>query len=146
MNRFSRSRCSPVARRLPRRRGTVLVAALICLLVVTALVGALLKGALLARRHLHQERNLRQTELLLQAGVDRAQARLTADRGYQGETWAPPEGALPMAAQITIRPLPVQDDQNQQFEVSAEYPLGSEYSVRRSRLLSSTFHSNPPEE
>ena len=73
-----------------KRRGTVLVAALVCLLVVMAMLGAMLRGTLRAHRELHNERDLRQTELLLQAGSGRAVFRLAKDANYRGETWSLP--------------------------------------------------------
>ena len=59
-------------RRECRRTGAVLVVALVCLFIVMSLLGGMLKGALRERRQLGQQRDLRQTELLLEAGVDRA--------------------------------------------------------------------------
>src|SRR2546423_6395914 len=76
------------------RQGAVLVAALVCLLVVMAMLGAMLKGTLLAQRQLHRERDLRQTELLLQAGSDRAAYRLASDANYRGETWNLPANVI----------------------------------------------------
>ena len=63
--RFHSSR-RPIRRRTrPRRNGLMIVAALVCLLIVTSIVGSMLQGALRARRQLHAERNRRQAELLL---------------------------------------------------------------------------------
>src|SRR5215212_2333351 len=76
------------------RQGAVLVAALVCLLIVMAMLGAMLKGTLIAQRQLHRERDLRQTELLLQAGSDRAAYRLGTDAQYHGETWKLPAKAI----------------------------------------------------
>src|SRR6476660_7947859 len=70
-----------------RRHGAVLVAALVCLAIIVAMIGSMLVTALAASRQLHAERDLRQCELLLQAGVDRAAYRLATERTYRGETW-----------------------------------------------------------
>src|SRR4029079_10724341 len=76
-----------VSFRSRRRRGTVLIAAIVCLAIIVAMVGSMLAAALAAGRQLRAERDLRQCELLLQAGVDRAAHRLATERDYQGETW-----------------------------------------------------------
>src|SRR5881227_3826668 len=70
-----------------RNRGAVLIAALVCLAIIVAMVGSMLVAALAAGRQLHAERDLRQCDLLLQAGADRAAYRLATDRDYRGETW-----------------------------------------------------------
>ena len=118
-----------------RRRGAVMVAALFCLLIVMAMIGTMLQGALRARRQLHTERNLRQAELLLQAGADRASFRLASEAGYQGETWAPPREATVGRGQVTIEALRDSDTKPWRVHIVAEYPLGSERSIRRSRTF-----------
>lgn len=54
------------------RRGAVLIVALVCMLVMMSIVGGMLQGAVLARRQLHEQRDLRQAEAILEAGADRA--------------------------------------------------------------------------
>jgi hypothetical protein len=44
------------------RRGAVLVVALVCLLVMMTILSQMLFGSMRARRQLHPERDLRQTE------------------------------------------------------------------------------------
>jgi prepilin-type N-terminal cleavage/methylation domain-containing protein len=66
------------------RKGLVLIAALVCLLIVTSLITTMLQGALRARRQLRAERDRRQTELLVEAGADRAAARMTVDSSFRG--------------------------------------------------------------
>ena len=57
------------------RRGAVMVLALVALAVAAALAAAVLRSALLARRALRTEHDLRQIERLLVAGADAARAR-----------------------------------------------------------------------
>lgn len=118
------------------RRGAVLVAALVCLLIVMALLGAMLQGALRARRQLHAERDLRQAELLLQAGMDRAADRLANDADYRGETWDLPAASIVGGGkgQATIEASRSSDDEPWRVRVISEYPLGDELSIRRSRI------------
>lgn len=120
-----------------RPRGAVLVAALVCLLVVMSIVGAMLQGAVRARRHLHVERDRRQCELLVQAGADRAAFRLSAEPEYRGETWLAPAvlGAGRGDGQVAIEASRDGEDQPWQVRVVAEYPRGGELSIRRSRTF-----------
>ena len=120
-----------------RRRGVVLVAALVCLLVVTALLGNLLLGTLRTGRQLHAERDLRQCELLLQAGVDRAALRLAREADYRGETWTLPAAAIAGTGDglVTVEVNRAADNQLPQLSIVAEYPVGGERSIRRSRTI-----------
>jgi hypothetical protein len=97
-----------------------------------------LLSALRNTRQLHAERNLRQCALLLQAGVDRALLRMARDPGYTGETreLSPAEIIDQGAGQITIAVQSATADSPAQLKVAAEYPVGNEFSVRRSRTLS----------
>ena len=124
-----------------RRRGTVLVAALVCLLIVIALLGSMLQGTLRIRRQLHAERDRRQTELLLLAGAQRAAFRLAAEADYRGETWKLPADNIISHGdgQVTITATREADDQPWRLSVVAEYPVGSPASIRRS----STFNIQP---
>jgi hypothetical protein len=120
-----------------RRRGAVLMAALVCLLIVMAMLNAMLQGALNARRQLHRERDLRQTELLLQAGIERAAFQFAANPAYRGETWelAAEEIAARGAGHVQIEVMPTTNGEPRPFRVVAEYPIGSETSIRRSHTL-----------
>jgi hypothetical protein len=119
------------------RRGAVLVAALVCLLIVMAMLGAMLRGTLRARMQMHVQRDLRQCELLLEAGVERAAFRLASEADYRGETWAVPADSVVGSGegQVTIAATRAADDQPWQLSVAAEYPLGSDSSIRRSRTV-----------
>jgi hypothetical protein len=124
------------ARRAPRH-GAVLVAALVCLLVVTGIVGGMLRGAIHGRRQLHAERDLRQTELLLAAGVARAAHRLADEPEYDGETWRLDSEEIIGRGDgvVTIEASPSDDAESWQVTIVAQYPAGSELSIRRTRTL-----------
>lgn len=119
-----------------QRHGAALVAALVCLLIVTALLGNMLLGALQARRQMRKERDLRQCELLLQAGIDRAAFRLAEQPDYAGETWDLPTTSVigQGDGQVTIE-VARAPDMPTQARVVAEYPLNGEHSIRRSHTL-----------
>jgi type II secretory pathway component PulK len=119
------------------RRGTILIVALVCLVIIMALIGSLLQGTLRARRQLHAERDRRQAELLLQAGLDRAALRLASETDYHGESWQLPAESITGsgAGLVTIEASRQGEDKPWQIHVVAEYPTGSELSVRRSRTI-----------
>ena len=125
--------------RRPRgtNRGAILIAALVCLAIVMALLGVMLASAVRMGRQLHAERDLRQCELLLAAGVERAKWRLTNESDYRGESWklSPAEIVAKGEGQVTIDAALDSSQQPWTFRVTAEYPVGSELSIRRSRTI-----------
>ncbi len=120
-----------------RHRGVVLVATLVCLLIVMMMLGAMLRGAMRAHRQQRNERDFQQTELLLQAASDRAAFRLANEAKYRGETWELPGNAIvgTDAGRITIDASRVNGQPIWEVKVLAEYPLGRETSIRRSRTF-----------
>lgn len=114
------------------RRGAVTVLVLICLLVVVSLVGTMLQSAQQARRQLHTERDFRQAELLLQAGLERAAYRLASEQNYRGESWEPASQLLANRGRVVIEAQPSSDGDKWDLNVVAEFPVGSPRSVRRS--------------
>ena len=130
-----------------RARGAVLVAALVCLLIVTAMLSTMLQGALRARRQLHRERDLRQAELLLQAGVERAAFRLSGEMNYRGEEWKLPAEAIvgSGAGRVTIETTR-DAGESWQVKVAAEYPVGGETSIQRTRAFSIPTQPVPTQE
>src|SRR5262245_54780769 len=119
------------------REGAVLVVTLVSLLVVAIILGNMFRGVVRAHRQLHRERDLRQTELLLQAGCDRAVASLVANDAYRGETWNLPADAIvgTAAGRVTIMPSREEGQNAWSVSVLAEYPHGSDTSIRRSRTF-----------
>jgi hypothetical protein len=115
----------------------VLVAALVSMLVVMTMVGTLLQGSIRARRQLRVERDLRQTELLLEAGFDRAAMRLSREADYRGETWRLSSDQIVGRGdgQVVITTSRGASDEPWQVKVVAEYPLGSPLSIQRSRTF-----------
>jgi len=115
----------------------MIVAALVCLLVVTSIVCSMLKGALRARRELHAERDRRQTELLLEAGADRAAARLATEPDFRGDTWELPATTIvgQGGGRVTTEVTTNADNQSRQVRVVAEYPIGRGLPIRRSHTF-----------
>jgi len=125
------------------RRGSVLVAALVCLAIIVAMIGSMLVAALTASRQLRAERDLRQCELLLQAAADRASNLVAKERDYRGETWNVSADKIIGSGdgKVTIE-LSSDAQDKAQLTIIAEYPVGSETSIRRSRTIS--FLSTQP--
>ena len=118
------------------RRGTALITALVCLVIVMALLGHMLVGALRISRQLRGERDSRQCELLLWAGLERVAIRAQAAASYTGEVWDVTSSEITGAGdgQVTIQ-VSHQADMPPRFHVRAEYPIGSDRSIRRSRTV-----------
>ena len=107
---------------------------MICLLVSSLIVGALLKLALMQSRQLVQERCRVQAEWLADSGLERAASRLAADPNYGGEIWSiEPDGIGGQdAGLVTIK---VEKDrlqtQNRSVTIEAVYPADGPSQVRR---------------
>ena len=123
-------------RKTHRRTASVLICVLACLVVVTGLTMASVKSALVARRQVRQERNIAQTELLLQAGIQRAVTGATGDAAYEGEVWNIPAESLGVEspARVTIT-LNRDQDQSTTVTVVAQLPADSPTSVQRSHTF-----------
>ena len=77
------------------RKGSVLIVVLVCLgFAATLMMGALRMG-LQQRRQSRNERDLLQTEWLLDAGVRLAVQKLTADKDFDGQTATFDQGLQP---------------------------------------------------
>jgi hypothetical protein len=101
------------------------------------ILGSMFRGIVRAHRQLHSERDLRQTELLLQAGCDRAAALLAASDSYRGETWNLPANVIVGTAdgRVTIETSRDEKQNAWNINVLAEYPYGGNTSIRRSRTF-----------
>jgi type II secretory pathway component PulK len=74
---------------LPKnRRGAALVVALLTLMVVVLISGAVLQSLLVARRQSLAIEHELQAMWLAEAALERATNRLQHDSAYNGETWA----------------------------------------------------------
>jgi type II secretory pathway component PulK len=67
--------------------------AMVALLVVMLVAGALVRSLIAAHRQSRQYADELQAQWLAEAGLARAAARLRADANYQGEVWTVPLGA-----------------------------------------------------
>jgi type II secretory pathway component PulK len=117
-----------------RHRGVIMVLAILCLSVAVILLIGMVRHASLVSRHLRQREHLAQTRLLLNAGLDRAEARWKSDENYQGETWLVPKEELDgqHGGKVTIS---VVDGQTPALEVSAQFPDGTQHTVRLTKSV-----------
>jgi len=124
-----------------------MVLALVALAVAGALAAAVLRSALLARRALSTEHDMRQVERLLVAGADAARARARAETGDL-RAWelvvTPTELAGSGSARLAVVPAP---SSASELTLVVEYPLEGPLTIRRSRtvVLPSTSASNREE-
>ena len=71
------------------RKGVILICVIACLAVSTVLVALVVQSSLRGRREARLQLQLRQTELLCEAGVMRAAKQLENSESYLGEQWRP---------------------------------------------------------
>lgn len=95
------------------RSGAVLICVLACLGVVIALVLTSIQSSLRGRKEVRMQRHLLQTELLCEAGVQRAVQQLKTTPEYKGEQWFPKLGTASFEnAVIEIRIEPSTEEAN----------------------------------
>jgi Tfp pilus assembly protein PilX len=118
------------------RSGAVLAVALICLLVITALGGLLLRALIAERRQSERQRYETQALWIAESAVQRAMSQLASNPDYAGETWrleTEQNGAnAPGSAVIQLRSTA--DDRTQvRILVEVQYPTDAVYRVRQDR-------------
>jgi len=126
----------------PRRRGSILIIAVVCLVLATSIVSVLLSLVQKHRRQIALEQAHMQGEWLAESGIDRAVFRLRGDRAYLGETWVigASELAGEMSAEIVID-IQKPTDRPDAFAVlvKAVYGSGPGQSVTRTRETTVEF-------
>jgi len=122
------------------RRALTSIAVLVCLIVITLIGASLLKVALAQRSQTGVEERRLQSEWLAESGLDRALARLSADRNYSGEEWSIFAEDLSLSAGVqagqpagaAARPValvkinvdrPAENPNRRGIRVRADYPL-----------------------
>ena len=139
--------CPTLRERRERRRGAVLIMALVCLVLVTVMGGTLLRWAVMEHKLLRSRDEESQARWLAEAGVERAAARLANDPEYTGETWDIAAAELPTAqpARVRMQVTPVDGQPRQRsIEVEVEYPYESGAPARVHKTI--TYQLPPGEE
>ncbi|QDV47001.1 hypothetical protein Enr13x_69100 [Stieleria neptunia] len=93
-----------------RRRGTLMIGVLACLIVVGSLIGLIAKDAVSARRETRIRLQMHQSQRLLDAGILRAAIQSKRNPDYRGETWQPQLSFARRDAAATVT-ISVDDDQ-----------------------------------
>ena len=104
-----------------KRRGAVLVVVMVCLLVVSLICAAVLKMSISEHRQVRMHEWKLQMEWLAESAIERAVAKLSADKDYTGETWklSADEFGLETSGNVKISVRPV-EAQRGQFIVSVQ--------------------------
>jgi len=120
------------------RQASVLVCVLVCMAIATSLVTSSVRTALDARRAMRTQQQLRQTELLLAAGIQRARLRMQADVDYAGETWDLPEQVISHieSSQVTIAIMPAVEETPRTVRVTARLSIAANMAIQRSYSFS----------
>jgi type II secretory pathway component PulK len=75
------------AGRKVKRSGATLIVALVAVAIFTSLAATNIRSVLRHRQAVKSERNMIQTQLLCEAGCDRAASMFASNREYAGEVW-----------------------------------------------------------
>ncbi len=124
-----------VQRALPHdRQASILVCVLACMVVAMALVVSTTRSALRARREVRTQRQLRQVEFVLEAGIQRAARQLSNHAEYRGETWnlSPTATAGLDSVQVEIEVSSIDGARPRQVKVVARLPAESPTLIQRS--------------
>jgi len=122
----------------PHRRGAIVIVAIVALCVASALLATMLLRAASERRRMEVEAWETQAEWLAESALQRAAARLAADSGYQGETWAVSAEALG-ASHAAVVAIEIAGDEEEAgrktVRVRADYPDHPQHRVRKSKQI-----------
>jgi Tfp pilus assembly protein PilX len=123
------------------RRGAVLIAALVCLLVLTLLCGMLLKLALLNQRQQRMSECRAQATWLAEAGLERAAASIVRSPHYPGEIWQVPDTQLsPSYTGLVLIEVQSKNESGQRLiDVRADYIRDGERLARISKQVQITI-------
>jgi type II secretory pathway component PulK len=124
------------------RCGMALIAALVALAVTSAVFAGILAGAATLRRQVRTHREQAQVRYLVDAGIQRAIARLRDSSSYRGETWLVPADQLggSSPAEVVIQLSERENDPEKiEIAVRAEYPQNEFRRVRESRTVTVSF-------
>ena len=106
------------------RKGAILVAVLVTMLVVTSIVGTTMVVSLRCQRECRAERQMAQIQFLCEAGAIRASERLQLDPDFAGDSWLPDLGDGSEAMAEVVTKISSQPDQRPTIEVIASLESG----------------------
>lgn len=121
-----------------RHRGAALVIALVAMTIVAAVLVLLARQSVIERRGLQRDSWQAQAAWLAESALDRAAARLAADRDYAGETWnlSADDLGTGRAAVVTIDVQEVENEAGRRVvRVRADYPDDPQQRVRQTEQI-----------
>jgi len=114
------------------------VVAMLCLFVILLLGAMLVRLAVAERGQQRVDERRWQAEWLAESGLERAWAKLAADRDYAGETWAlaPEDLGGPWGGRVRIEVERIPDHPDRRrIKAKADYPADATLRARRSKQL-----------
>ena len=125
-------------RQAGRRRGAVLLVALVAIAIASVIFLSLLRLSVADRRRVETELWAGQAMWLAESGLERAAARLAADAAYEGETWHLPADLLGTlyegVVKIQVETIP-DKPQRRLVHVEADYPDHPQQRARHSKQV-----------
>ena len=120
-----------------RRRGTIVVFAMIALLVASMIAASLVKSAVMSLRQLQRQQLQFQASCLADSGCQRALSRLRHDSEYAQEDWTIPATELKSGPAVVRIQIGLDPDHATQrlVTVAAEYPQGAVDAIRITRKI-----------
>ena len=120
--------------RAPRRRGALMAAVLVLLLVSSMLILAWAKSVATTHRQMRVQQWRVQADLLAESALERAAAMLRRDAAYNGETWQVPAadlgGTYSGEAIITVD-APEGEPNSRNVRVQAFFPADSDQRAQK---------------
>ena len=127
------------------RNGFLMFAALVCIALTVALVGLIARMMVVDMQYDRARLRNMQCQWLVEAGVQRAAARLAADPGFAGETWhVGPEhldGRHAGVVRIAVV-APTEEPAERTIHIQADYPDDPHLRVRHTRIVRLLDHTN----
>lgn len=117
------------------RQGSILVAALVCLALVTLIMLSVFKTSLSQRHQIRLEQQHVQAELLAESGLEKAVARLTTNPKYTGEQWTIEPSQLDSHNSALVKITVEKTEKQQSIGIHVTYPKDSLKSSRATRQL-----------
>ena len=129
-----------------QRHGISILLVLICLIVVTGAVAAMLRNLTLVNRQAKQRRFAVQADWLAESGMERAAAALVRDVDYRKEVWNvtdPTWGQRSGQVEIKVEPHKAEADRVR-VTSAATFPVGETIRVttRKTRVMSLSRTNN----
>jgi uncharacterized membrane protein len=120
-----------------QRRGAMMIAVLVCITIASMLSLTLVKQLLSRQALLEMTENQVQADWLVEAGIERAVAKLKGEPGYSGETWnitdALDDGRAGRV-KIVVRSDP-DHSESRTAEVTAEFPADAQRGFQSTKTI-----------